>query len=282
MISIKKVIEQQKMENNILLIDGLNLAFRHLRGNHTSFAAEYISTVESLANSYNASKIIIFGDWGSYWRKSYYPEYKANRLEKRKNQTEEEEKKFSEFLDEFNNTCILLQAKGYPFIRQEGNEADDLICAVINSKHAQKYDKIWIISSDRDLNLLLSDRVSQFSTVTRKEYRIDNWSDYYPFKHEQFIDYKILSGDAGDNVGKPAGLGEKRAMALLEKYESVWDMDFPLDGPKYIQNLNDFQREGGLERNFKLMSILDFYEEAINYNNQNNMKEIEEIIGAKL
>lgn len=279
MISIKRVIEKQKAHNGLLLIDGLNLAFRHLRGNHTSFAAEYISTIESLANSYEASKIIVLGDWGSYWRKSYYPEYKANREEKRKNQTPEDEQKFSEFLDEFNNTCILLQAKGYPFIRQKGNEADDLFSAIIDSKYTKKYDKIWIISSDRDLNLLLSDRVSQFSTVTRKEYRLDNWSDYYPFRHEQFIDYKILSGDAGDNVSKAPGVGEKRAMSLLEEYDSVWDMDFPLEGPKYIQNLNEFAKSGGLERNDMLMNIPEHYEEAINFTDPDNTNKIDKILG---
>lgn len=279
MIQIKKHIEEQKKHNNLMLIDGLALAFRFLHSGKKDFAIEYVNTVESLANSYKANKIIILGDSGSAWRKSFYPEYKANREEKRKNQTQEEADNFKEFLEEFETATILLDAKGFPFIRLKGCEADDISAYITNNYH-NKFPHIWMISPDKDWGLLLRDNVSQFSTVTRKEYTLNNWNEHYPFKHEQFIDFKILFGDAGDNVGKAPGLGIKRAEALLEQYESVWDMPFPLDSHlKYIQNLNEFEKNGGIERNYKLMSLLDFYEEAIG---EDNLKEIDKILGEYL
>ena len=90
MIKISKHIKEQEKHSNLLLIDGLALAFRFLHSGKADFAMEYVNTVESLANSYKANKIIILGDSGSQWRKSFYTEYKANREEKRKNQTQEE------------------------------------------------------------------------------------------------------------------------------------------------------------------------------------------------
>ena len=269
----KKLIEDEKNKSNLLVIDSLNLAFRYKWKNENNFAASYIATVESLATSYRADKIVILGDWGSVWRKSFYPEYKANREVLREKQTEQEAEDFKAFLEELNNAYLLLKHKGYPILRIRGVEADD-IAAYIVAKYSSNFEHTWLISSDKDWHLLLSDTVSQFSYVTRKETTIENWP--HNCRPEQYIDLKILQGDSGDNIGKPDGLGPKRAEALLEQYDSVFDMDFPIPGTqKFIENLNEFAKEGGIERNFKLMSLLDYYGEAIG----DDIIEIENILG---
>ena len=54
-----------------------------LKKNEIDFKEEYVRTVESLARSYDCSKIIIAADLGSStYRKALYPEYKQNRKEK--------------------------------------------------------------------------------------------------------------------------------------------------------------------------------------------------------
>jgi 5'-3' exonuclease len=72
--------------NNLLLVDGLNLAFRWKARNNFpneyNFSSRYASTVQSFANSYNASHIVVLGDMGSFRRKSVYPEYKAKEKKK--------------------------------------------------------------------------------------------------------------------------------------------------------------------------------------------------------
>lgn len=277
-MKFEKLVNEKR--NNLVAIDSLNLAFRYKWKNENNFAGSYVSTVESLAESYKADKIVILGDWGSYWRKSFYPEYKANREVLREKQTEKEAEDFKMFLEELNNAYLLLSDKGYPVIRLKGNEADDM-AAYIVSKYADKFEHTWLISSDKDWHLLISDNVSQFSYVTRKETTLETWP--HNCRPEQYIDLKILQGDSGDNVSKPNGLGPKRAEALLEQYDSVWDMDFPIDNKlKYIQNLNAFAKEGGIERNFKLMSLLDFCEEAINYPDADNTNKIDKILGEYL
>ena len=272
-MKFKKLIEDEKNKSNLLIIDSLNLAFRYKWKNESNYAASYIATVESLANSYGASKIVILGDWGSSWRKSFYPEYKANREVLRQKQTEQEAADFKAFLEELNNAYLLLKHKGYPILRIRGVEADD-IAAYVVANYSSNFEHTWLISSDKDWHLLLADNVSQFSYVTRKETTVKNWP--HNCRLEQYIDLKILQGDAGDNIGKPDGLGPKRAEALLEQYDSVFDMDFPIPGTqKFIQNLNEFAKDGGIERNFKLMSLLDYYNEAIG----DDVIEIEDILG---
>ena len=79
-----------KDSNNTLIVDGLNIAFRW---KHTlqwnTFRYEFERTIESIANSYNSNKIIIAADWGaSSYRKKLYPDYKGDRKDKYKDQTE--------------------------------------------------------------------------------------------------------------------------------------------------------------------------------------------------
>lgn len=98
---------------NLLIVDGLNIAFRWKHQGVLDFKYDYIRTVESLAKSYNAGQIIVLADGGSFYRKEIFPEYKANRKEKYADQTEQEAKEFEMFMAEFSNTLTLLKEK-YP------------------------------------------------------------------------------------------------------------------------------------------------------------------------
>ena len=90
-------------ENRVLIVDTLNLGFRWKHQGRTDFAEDYIKTVESFASSYNCGTIIAAMDRGhSAYRKSLYPEYKADREERYKDQTEAEKIAFENFMNETN------------------------------------------------------------------------------------------------------------------------------------------------------------------------------------
>ena len=110
---------------NLLIVDGLNIAFRWKHQGVTDFKYDYARTVESLAKSYNAGTIIITADGGSSYRKAIFPEYKANRKEKYAEQTPQEEKEFEMFMAEFSNTLTLLKEK-HTVLQFKGGEADDI------------------------------------------------------------------------------------------------------------------------------------------------------------
>ena len=242
---------------NLLIVDGLNLAFRWKHQGSTDFEHDYVRTVESLAKSYNCGDIVVLGDGGSNYRKEIYPEYKANRKERYAEQTPEEEQEFLEFLQEFSLTMDNLKSKGYLTLKYQGVEADDIAALICQNRENLGLEDIWLISSDKDWDALIDENISRFSTVTRKETTTHNWDEHYDFNPEYFLTYKCLTGDKGDNVPGVDGVGPKRAVQLIEQYGDVFDImaSLPIDGRyKYIQNLNEFG-SNGLEVGIKLMDL---------------------------
>ena len=249
---------------NLLIVDGLNVAFRWKHQNILDFKYDYIRTIESLAKSYKAGTIIVCADGGSNYRKEIYPEYKANRKERYADQTEQEAKEFEMFMAEFQDTLTLIKQK-YPVFHFRGVEADD-IAAYITLNF--DFDDCWLVSSDKDWDLLINDKVSRFSTVTRKETTVHNWDEHYDFEIEDYITFKCLTGDKGDNVPGVPGVGPKRAVQLMEQYGTVFDIydACPIDGRyKYIQALNENAEQ--LLLNVELMDLVTYSEEAIGKEN---------------
>jgi len=252
---------------NLLIVDSLNIAFRWKHQGVTDFKYDYVRTVESLAKSYNAGNIIIAADGGSSYRKDILPTYKANRKEKYAEQTPQEEKEFAMFMAEFSNTLTLLKEK-YPVFQFKGVEADDIAAYI--SMNLDKYglDECWMVSSDKDWDLLINDRVSRFSTVTRKETTVHNWDEHYDFEIPDYITFKCLCGDKGDNVPGIPGIGPKRAVQLMEQYGDVFDIydACPIEGKyKFIQSLNENAEQ--LLMNVELMDLLTYSEQAIGEQN---------------
>ena len=250
---------------NLLIVDGLNVAFRWKHQNILDFKYDYIRTIESLAKSYNAGTIIVCADGGSSYRKEIYPEYKANRKERFADQTEQEAKEFEMFMAEFSDTLTLIKKK-YPVFHFRGVEADDIAAYITQSA---EYDDCWLISSDKDWDLLISDKVSRFSTVTRKETTVHNWDEHYDFEIEDYITFKCLPGDKGDNVPGVPGVGPKRAVQLMEQYGTVFDIydACPIDGRyKYIQAVNENAEQ--LLMNVELMDLVTYCEDAIGEENK--------------
>ena len=172
-------------EDIVLVVDALNLAFRWKHQGRTDFREQYVETVKSLANSYNCGKVIITADWGSSsYRREILPEYKQNRKDKYAEQTEEEKQAFIDFFEEYEETLELL-AEEYQVLRYKGVEADDLAAHLVKQKKKYGLEEIWLVSSDRDWDLLIQEGVNRFSYVTRKEVTIDNWHEHYEVKPEE-------------------------------------------------------------------------------------------------
>lgn len=252
-------------QDTIMVVDALNLAFRWKHQGATDFMDDYLRTVDSLKKSYKASKVIIACDQGSSsYRKQLYPLYKQNRKDKQDLQTPEEEAAFLAFFEEFNRTMdMYTEVDDYPMLRFPKCEADD-IAGYIVRKYGKTH-KIWLISSDKDWDLLVSANVSRFSTVTRKETTLDNWNTHYPYEPEDHISIKCLMGDTGDNIPGVPGIGPKKAHALVQEYGSTYDIiaSLPISSRyKYIQALNEFGADA-LLLNYKLMDLVSHCDEAL-------------------
>ena len=254
--------------NCTLIVDALNLAFRWKHQGRTDFRYEYQRTVQSLARSYDCKRIIITADWGSsQYRKAINPEYKQNRKEKFANQSEEEQLAFEAFFEEFEATLDLM-SEDYPVLRFKGVEADDIAAHLVKERDQYNLEYIWLISSDRDWDLLIQENVGRFSYVTRKEVTLENWSQHYEVSPEQYISLKCLTGDKGDNVPGIPGIGPKRATSLIKQYGdamNIYDAAPINSNYKYIQALNENAEQ--ILQNYELMDLIAFCDEAIGADN---------------
>lgn len=266
--------------NTLLVVDALNLAFRYKHSGATDFAEDYLRTVDSLKKSYKASHVIIACDQGSSsYRKALSPEYKQNRKDKQETQTDAEKAAFELFFEDFLATLAHIEANStYPVIKFQGVEADDIAAYIVSKKAELGVDNIWLISSDRDWDLLIQDGVNRFSYVTRKEITQDNWSTHYEFSQEDYISIKCLTGDSGDNVFGVPGIGPKRAVSLVTEYGSTYDIiaSIPISGKyKYIQELN--KCKDMLLLNYQLMDLVTYNREAIGTDNCTEIDNILEV-----
>ena len=254
--------------NCTLIVDALNLAFRWKHQGRTDFRYEYQRTVESLAKSYDCKNIIITADLGSSsYRKKINSEYKQNRKEKFAEQSEAEKMAFEDFIAEYEATLELLQ-EDHRLLRFRGVEADDIAAHLV--KHRDKYDLeyIWLISSDRDWDLLIQKNVARFSYVTRKEITLDYWKTHYDVSPEEYISLKCLTGDKGDNVPGIPGIGPKRALGLIKEYGDALNIYDACPIPvkyNYIESLNENYEQ--ILQNYELMDLVTYCDDAIGSDN---------------
>lgn len=269
--------------NRLMIVDTLNLAFRYKHANATDFLESYMETVSSLRRSYNCGKLILAGDFGSsQFRKTIYPEYKANRAEKYETQTESERLAFLAFLEEVGAILeTYAETTDIPVLRFKGVEADDIAAYIVKKRNKYNLHETWLMSSDKDWDLLIAPDVSRFSYVTRKEVTWDTWNEHYDYNPEDHISIKVLQGDSGDNVRGVPGIGPKKAASLVQEYGTAYDLiaSLPIQSKyKYIQSLNEFGADN-LMLNYKLMDLVEFSEEAVGIE---NCKIIDSVLDAYL
>jgi DNA polymerase-1 len=255
-------------KSGTMIVDALNLAFRWKHQGRTDFRYEYEKTVKSLSDSYKCENVIMTADGGSSsYRRDILPDYKQNRKDKYATQTEEEKIAFEEFFEEYQATLELME-QSFPLLRFEGVEADDIAAHLVKYKDKYGLGNIWLISSDRDWDLLIQDGVSRFSYVNRKEVKIENWHDHYEVTPEQYISLKCLTGDKGDNVPGITGIGPKRAASLITEYGDALTIYDSLPLPSKYKHIQELNASGErILQNYELMDLISYCDDAIGASN---------------
>jgi DNA polymerase I len=162
---------------------------------------------KSFAPQYMAA---IFESPGKTHRDDLFAEYKANRSETP-----------PDLITQIPYVERLLAALHIPIIQYPGFEADDVI-GTLSRKAAAAGCEVVIVSSDKDMLQLVTDRVSMLNPA-----KDDTWYD--PAKVREFMgveprqvaDLLALKGDAVDNIPGAPGIGEKGARDLIEQFGSV-------------------------------------------------------------
>ena len=169
-------------------------------GNHTDAQLDEGMLRHMILNTlrYNRNKFvkdygefIICADDKNYWRKKYFPYYKAARKKYR----DESELDWSAIFCSLNKIREeLKEFFPYKVIQIETAEADDVIGTLVEqTQEFGNYEDVMIVSSDGDFKQLQRyDNVKQFSPMLKKFVVDDN--------PRLNLQEKILKGDTGDGV----------------------------------------------------------------------------------
>ena len=128
----------------------------------------------------------------------------------------------------------IVRAYNIPLFEKEGFEADDIL-ATIAEKASKEEILVYIVSGDKDILQLVSDRVKVYNT--HKEgliYDSKKVKERYGVAPEKIIEILCLMGDASDNIPGVPGIGEKTAIELIKRFGSL---------EKVLANINEIKRE---------------------------------------
>jgi DNA polymerase-1 len=213
------------MPPTLYLIDGHALAYRMYfaltagggsqrwltsKGEPTAgtygFARELVRILEQEKPEYLA----VAFDVGKTFRDKIFPAYKATR-EKMPDDLRPQIERIRQMVDAFN----------IPRLEKEGYEADDVLGSVARIAEQQGLG-VKIITGDRDLLQLVNKRTTVYLAGDDQTYITDqDVIKKLGVRPDQVVDYKAIVGDTSDNIPGVKGVGEKTAIALLEKYETL-------------------------------------------------------------
>ena len=209
----------------IILVDGNNLLFRsyyatsysgvimkNSKGFPTNGLYGFINMINKIIEEEKPNYILVAFDKGKTFRHEKYSEYKAGRREM------PEELKL-----QFPKAKEVLDAMGIKHFEIDNYEADDIIGTLAKTVDMEDKFIATIISSDKDLLQLVSKEVEVKLLKTKGFIRFDEktFKDTYGTTPIHMIDLKALMGDASDHIQGVKGIGEKTAINLLTKYQSL-------------------------------------------------------------
>lgn len=155
----------------------------------------------------------------------------------------------------------ILTAFKIPILTLDGYEADDVIGTI--AKKAEKEDfQVFMMTPDKDYAQLVSENIFIYKpSRSGNEIEVlgvpEVLEEWKIKKVDQVIDILGLEGDKVDNIPGIPGIGEKTAIALIEKYESIENLlqnTADLKG-KQKENVENFADQGLLSKKLATIDI---------------------------
>lgn len=174
----------------------------------------FTNVVEKIRYSFKPDYLCVAWDLpGKTFRHEAVESYKATRA-----------KKEPELYAQIPMIQELLLSYHVPSYSAPGFEADDVIGTVAEIVKKQGVDVV-IVTGDMDALQLVDYHVRVLSFIKgvseTKVYDEAAVVERVGLKPEQLIDYKALRGDTSDNIAGIAGIGEKGALELIQKFGTV-------------------------------------------------------------
>jgi len=227
---------------HLVLIDGPNYVFRafhavkhnltNSRGEPTNAIFGYVQMLRSILKDLGPTHVAVaFDPKGGTFRNQMYADYKAHRPPMPEDLAAQWPAVF-DLTDAFklNRICI------------ENYEADDVIATLARRAEAKGWD-VTIVSTDKDLMQLISDKVWMLDTMRKKDYGAEEVKEKWGVGPDRIHDLLALAGDSADNIPGVPGIGPKTAVLLLEAYgdlEGVLARAHEVKQKKRRENLIEF------------------------------------------
>jgi DNA polymerase-1 len=254
------VATQVTSQDRLLLLDGHSLAYRAFfalpienfsttTGQPTNAVYGFTAMLINVLRDEKPTHVAVAFDRGEpTFRHEQYVEYKANRRE-----TPED------FRSQLSLIFEVLDALGIRRLSAPGYEADDLIATLATQAAAQDMD-VLIVSGDRDVIQLVSDRVTVLMTrrgiTEMTRFTPETVTEKYGLSPSQYPDFAAVRGDPSDNLPGIPGVGEKTATKWIAEFGSLQALVDRVDEVK--GKAGDALREhlGNVLRNRQLTALL--------------------------
>ena len=219
--------ETNQSKKTLLILDGFAIIFRVFysrqpmvssTGVTTTVVQGFLSILFKLIKETKPSHIILALDSkGPTFRHEQYPEYKAGR-----------EPAPPELTEQIPTLEKVIEAFNIPMHNVEKYEADDIIGTIALDAYSEGFNTV-VVSGDKDLFQLINDKTSiWYSSPNRfSSDRLVDENSYVDekgfegVKPQNVPDLKGLAGDSSDNIKGIPGIGQKVALALLNKYKNL-------------------------------------------------------------
>ena len=149
---------------------------------------------------------IVFDKSEVTFRNKLYPDYKAHRPPAP-----------DDLIPQFAFIREAVHAFDLPCLEQDGFEADDLI-ATYARQACERGASTTIVSSDKDLMQLVTDKVTMYDTMKDRRIGIPEVVEKFGVPPEKVVEVQALAGDSTDNVPGVPGIGVKTAAQLIVEY----------------------------------------------------------------
>src|SRR6476646_1607189 len=157
---------------------------------------------------------IVFDKSEITFRNKLYPDYKAHRPPAP-----------DDLIPQFALIREAVRAFDLPCLEQIGFEADDLI-ATYARLAGERGASTTIVSSDKDLMQLVTDKVVMYDTMKDRRIGIPEVIEKFGVPPEKVVEVQALAGDSTDNVPGVPGIGIKTAAQLIVEYGDLEQLLF--------------------------------------------------------
>ncbi len=187
---------------------------------------------------------IIFDKSEITFRNKLYPDYKAHRPPAP-----------DDLIPQFALIREAVRAFDLPCLEQAGFEADDLI-ATYARLAGERGATTTIVSSDKDLMQLVTDKVTMYDTMKDRRIGIPEVIEKFGVPPEKVVEVQALAGDSTDNVPGVPGIGIKTAAQLIVEYGDLEQLLFragEIKQPKRRESLLENAEKARISRQLVLL-----------------------------